>query len=71
MHWLLDAIMITPSEERDSPLLNVFGDLAGILAMAANRDKAVVTVDLSVFNHDQCEALVAGAQVDRRLPPLC
>ena len=58
---LIDRIILSPSEDRDRPIIDLQGDLAGILAIAANRDKTSLSEDLLRINPDQCEALVAGA----------
>ncbi len=65
---LVDRIVLTPSEDRDHPIIDLEGDLAGILAIAANRDKASLSGELSNVNLDQCEALVAGRRSERLSP---
>tara|TARA_R110002072_G_scaffold275053_1_gene436163 strand:+ start:43 stop:426 length:384 start_codon:yes stop_codon:yes gene_type:complete len=57
---MIEAIVLTPSEERGMPIIDLVGDLAGILSVASGRDKPALTVGLSEFNPDECEALVAG-----------
>ena len=57
---LIDRIVLTPSEDREGPIIDLYGDLAGILSIAANRDRKLVVNGLSEFNPDECEALVAG-----------
>ena len=57
---MIEAIVLTPSVERGMPIIDLVGDLAGILSVASGRDKPALTVGLSEFNPDECEALVAG-----------
>lgn len=65
---LVQAIVLTPSAERDRPVIALIGDLAGILAIATGHDKPAVNADLSEFNPDECEALVAGGRFGRLSP---
>ncbi|WP_082677547.1 recombinase family protein [Ruegeria profundi] len=58
---LVDRIVLTPSQDRDRPIIDLEGDLAGILSVAAGVGKSTLSGDLSEFNPDECEALVAGA----------
>jgi hypothetical protein len=54
--------------ERGMPIIDLVGDLAGILSVASGRDKPALTVGLSEFNPDECEALVAGGRIGRLSP---
>jgi len=57
---LVDRIVLTPSQDRDRPIIDLEGDLAGILSVAAGVGKSALSGELSEFNPDECEALVAG-----------
>ena len=58
---LVDRIVLRPSAERDRPIIDLEGDLAGILAVATGTAKPAPQGGLPNFNPDGCEALVAGA----------
>ena len=62
---LIDSIVLTPNEKEDRLMINLVGDLAGILSFAADRDKSSVSEDLLNFNLDECEALVEGGRNKR------
>ena len=57
---LVDRIVLTPSQDSDRPIIDLEGDLAGILSAAAGVGKSALSGELSEFNPDECEALVAG-----------
>ena len=59
---LVDRIVLTLSQDRDRPIIDLEGDLAGILSVAAGVGKSALSGDLSEFNPDECEALVAGGR---------
>ncbi len=65
---LIDRIILTPSPERDRPIIDLEGDLAGILSVAVGTDKSALPRELSDINPDECEALVAGKRVKRSSP---
>ncbi|MDE4100292.1 recombinase family protein [Phaeobacter gallaeciensis] len=58
---MIEAIVLTPAEDRDGPIIDLVGDLAGILSIASERGSSSIVDDLSNLNPDECEALVAGA----------
>ena len=57
---LIDRVVMSPDPNGKRPHLDLVGDLAGILSIAANRERAEVSRELSVFNYDKQEAMVAG-----------
>lgn len=57
---LIDRIVLTPREGEEGPIIDLHGDLAGILSIASKNDRKAVSAELSDFNPDECEALVAG-----------
>lgn len=57
---MIDSVVLTPTTDGEGPQIDLIGDLAGILAIAADRDNPSVSRELSDFNPDECEALVAG-----------
>ena len=57
---LVDRIVLTPDAATGRPQLDLVGDLAGILGIAAHRERSEVSRELSVFNPDKQEAMVAG-----------
>ncbi|MEO1309054.1 MAG: hypothetical protein AAFV31_04425 [Pseudomonadota bacterium] len=65
---LIDRIVLSPSRDRDRPIIDLEGDLAGILAVATGNDKAALSGGLSDINPDECEALVAGGRGKRFSP---
>ncbi|WP_247676950.1 MULTISPECIES: hypothetical protein [unclassified Leisingera] len=67
---MIEAIVLTPAEDRDGSIIDLVGDLAGILSLASERDSSSIADDLSDLNPDECEALVAGAGNRRILPAL-
>ena len=66
---LIEKIVLTPREDRDGPIIDLYGDLAGILSIAANRDRKLVSSELSDINPDEGEALVAGGRGGRLAEP--
>jgi hypothetical protein len=61
---LIDRIVLTPREGEEGPIIDLHGDLAGILSFASKRDRKAVSAELSEFNPDECEALVAGVGIE-------
>lgn len=59
---LIDKIVITPHQDEKRLVVDLVGDLAGILSIAANSDKGLVSSQLSDFNPDKQEAMVAGGR---------
>lgn len=57
---LIDRIVLTPRDGEEGPVIDLHGDLAGILSIASKSDRKLVSAELSDFNPDECEALVAG-----------
>lgn len=57
---MIEAIVITSSEDRDGSIVDLFDDLAGTLSTASKRNKSSLSEDLLNFHPDGCEALVAG-----------
>lgn len=47
---LVDRIVLTPNAATGRPQLDLVGDLAGILGIAAHRERSEVSRELSVFN---------------------
>ena len=62
---LIDRIVLTPTPEKDRLTVDLIGDLSGILAIATNRNKAIVTGDLSGFEpvEEMPENIDSTAQV--------
>ena len=58
---LIDKIVLTPTQDRDRLTVDLYGDLAGILAVATKDDKSLIESGLSWINLTQQEAMVAGA----------
>ena len=57
LRGLIDRIVLTPSEESRKLEIDLYGDLAGILGLAANRNGPLEASDPSI----QQVKLVAGA----------
>ena len=53
--------MLTPSETEDRLVIDLVGDLAGILAIASGEQKSRVSSHLNTVWSDQQEVVVAGA----------
>ncbi|WP_084587814.1 recombinase family protein [Devosia riboflavina] len=47
---LIEKVVLTPAPDGDRLVVDLVGDLAGILSIASNRDKAAVKADLSDLN---------------------
>ena len=63
---LIDKIILTPSQEKDRLVVDLVGDLAGILAIATNGDKSQINSDLSEINLGKQDVMVAGRRLTRR-----
>ena len=63
LRGLIDRIVLTPTEESKKLEIDLFGDLAGILGLAANKNGPLDESDPSI----QQVKLVAGAGYQRQL----